>query len=98
MLGIVVLFALVVYLFIKHHQNEDPSADICLGILPSGMKLSSDKYLVMLDKSQLESFCTDDIVWLEMYALLKKKSTTDKQQKANWDEFLRKLDAVMHRT
>ena len=96
MLGILALFALVVYLFIRHHQNEQPPADISLGILPSGMKLPSDKYLVILDKSQLEGAYTDDLVLLEMYARFKKKNTTDEKQKADWDEFLRKLDAIMH--
>ena len=96
MLGIFALFVLVVYLFIRHHQNEQPPADISLGILPSGIELPTDKYLVVLEKRQLEDLYTDDLVLLEMYARFKKKNTTDEKQKADWDEFLRKLDAIMH--
>jgi len=95
-LGIIALFALVVYLFIRHHQNEQTPADISLDTLPSGIKLPADKYLVILDKSQLEGSYTDDLVWLEMYALFKKKLSTDEKQKAKWDGFIRKLDSLMH--
>lgn len=95
-LGALLACAAVFYLFIRHYSKELRQINFQFTRLPSGKELPADADLVRLSKEQLEGFVTDDLAWLEEYALMKKTGATAEIQAALWDDLLRRIDIAMN--
>ena len=94
--AVLLIGALLFYLAIKHYSRQLSKADVQFSKLPSGKLLPQDSEIVCLSKEELEAYGTDDLAWLENYALLKKKEANMDIQITMWDDLLRRIDVAMN--
>lgn len=95
-LGVLLLFALLFYLALRHHARQLAQADFQFTKLPSGKPLPQDAELVCFSKEQLEAYTTGDLAWLEEYALMKRNEASTDIRTTMWDDLLRRIDLAMN--
>lgn len=87
-LSILGMLFVVFYIFLKHYANKEDKR------YPFGRSLSDEDILV-LSLDELRGFKTKHLLRMEIYAVNRLKSVSDKNQKMKWNDLLRRIDIVL---